>query len=418
MNKIISVAKWEFLEKIKTRAFLISMIVTPVIIIAFAIMPTLLENHETDVTKLVGVVDKSETYFSGLQEKLKEEKLSGDLPRYVLVNLTPDSQATNNGNEDIVKYSDNKVFNDKVNSYLLIKNGGTDSVRLQWRSNSTANYKDIRNFEQAFNEVRIDLKFKKKGIDTSLKKYLSSQIAIQPIKINKEGEDKESDFLTVFFSSFVFIILLMIMIMSSGGMLVRSLLEEKSNRLIEILVSSCTPTQLLTGKILGLSMLNLFQIVIWTVIGIALTGAATISPEIFENIGLDLVYFVLGFIFYTGIFVGLGATATTEQEAQQFNSYISMILILPIVFAISAIQNPNSEIVHILSYFPLTTPSIMLLRLNISPVPLADILTTILILIISIFISIYLSSKIFKIGILSYGKRPTLRELINWIKEK
>ncbi|MGA8264258.1 MAG: ABC transporter permease, partial [Ignavibacteriaceae bacterium] len=382
------------------------------------IMPTLLENHETDVTKLVGVVDKSETYFSGLQEKLKEEKLSGDLPRYVLVNLTPDSQATNNGNEDIVKYSDNKVFNDKVNSYLLIKNGGTDSVRLQWRSNSTANYKDIRNFEQAFNEVRIDLKFKKKGIDTSLKKYLSSQIAIQPIKINKEGEDKESDFLTVFFSSFVFIILLMIMIMSSGGMLVRSLLEEKSNRLIEILVSSCTPTQLLAGKILGLSMLNLFQIVIWTVIGIALTGAATISPEIFENIGLDLVYFVLGFIFYTGIFVGLGATATTEQEAQQFNSYISMILILPIVFAISTIQNPNSEIVHILSYFPLTTPSIMLLRLNISPVPLADILTTILILIISIFISIYLSSKIFKIGILSYGKRPTLRELINWIKEK
>ena len=103
MNKIISVAKWEFLEKIKTRAFLISMIVTPVIIIAFAIMPTLLENHETDVTKLVGVVDKSETYFSGLQEKLKEEKLPGDLPRYVLVNLTPDSQATNNGNEDISK---------------------------------------------------------------------------------------------------------------------------------------------------------------------------------------------------------------------------------------------------------------------------------------------------------------------------
>ena len=222
----------------------------------------------------------------------------------------------------------------------------------------------------------------------------------------------------MFFSSFVFIILLMIMIMSSGGMLVRSLLEEKSNRLIEILVSSCTPTQLLTGKILGLSMLNLFQIIIWGLIGIALTGAATISPEIIENIGLDLVYFVLGFVFYTGIFVGLGATATTEQEAQQFNSYISMILILPIVFAISAIQNPNSEIVHVLSYFPLTTPSIMLLRLNISPVPLADILTTILILVVSIFISIYSSAKIFKIGILSYGKRPTIRELINWIKEK
>jgi ABC-2 type transport system permease protein len=95
-----------------------------------------------------------------------------------------------------------------------------------------------------------------------------------------------------------------------------------------------------------------------------------------------------------------------------------MILILPIVFAISAIQNPNSGIVHILSYFPLTTPSIMLLRLNISPVPLSDIIITISILIVSIIISIYLSSKIFKIGVLSYGKRPTLKELINWVKEE
>ena len=418
MNKILAVAKWEFIEKLKTRAFLISMIVTPVIIIAFALLPTMLENHESENTKLIGVVDKSGLYFNDLLEKLKREKLSGDLPRYVLVNLTLDSTTTNYGIEELLKYSDNKVFNDKVNSYLMIKYGSTDSVQLQWRSNSTANYKDINNFEKAFNEVRIDLKFEKEGIDTSFKKYISSQVPIQPIKISKEGKDKESDFLTVFFSSFVFIILLMIMIMSSGGMLVRSLLEEKSNRLIEILISSCTTTQLLTGKILGLSMLNLFQIVIWGLIGIALTGAATISPEIFENIGLDLVYFVLGFVFYTGIFVGLGATATTEQEAQQFNSYISMILILPIVFAISAIQNPNSEIVHILSYFPLTTPSIMLLRLNISPVPLADILSTILILIVSIFFSIYFSSKIFKIGILSYGKKPTLRELMTWIKEK
>jgi ABC-2 type transport system permease protein len=418
MNKILSVAKWEFLEKIKTRAFLISMIVTPVIIIAFALAPTMLENHESESTKLVGIVDESGKYFAGLQEKMKEEKLPGDLPKYVLVNITPDTLPANEETGQLIKISDNKVFSNKINSYLLIKYGGTDSVQLQWRSNATANYNDISNFEKAFNEVRIDLKFKNENIDPSLKKLFTNQVSIQPIKITEEGKDKESDFLTVFFSSFVFIILLMFMIMSSGGMLVRSMLEEKSNRLIEILVSSCTPTQLLTGKIFGLSLLNLFQITIWGLIGIALTGAATISPEIFENIGLDLVYFVLGFVFYTGIFVGLGAIATTEQEAQQFNSYISMILILPIVFAISAIQNPNSGIVHILSYFPLTTPSIMLLRLNISPIPLSDIIITILILLVSIIISIYLSSKIFKIGVLSYGRRPTLKELINWVKEK
>ncbi len=413
MNKIFSVAKWEFIEKVKTKAFLISMIITPVIIITFTVLPTLLGSQKSETTKVIGVVDKSGLYFDGLKEKIFRVKLSNNLPGYVLVNLTPEK----NDSVKLQKYADEEVFSHKISGYLFIRHGGTDSVSIQWRSRSTANFKDIRTFEQAFNEVRIDLKFKQEGIDTSLKKYISNQVDIKPIKITKGGKDTESDFLTVFFSSFVFIILLMIMILSSGGMLVRSLLEEKSNRLIEILVSSCTPTQLLTGKIIGLSLLNLFQMFIWSLIGIALAGSITISPEAFANIGLDLVYFILGFVFYTGIFVGVGSIVTTEQEAQQFTSYISMILVLPIVFAITALQNPNSELVQILSYIPLTTPSIMLLRLNISPIPLWDILTTIFILIISILISIYIASKIFKIGILSYGKRPSVRELINWIWE-
>lgn len=131
-----------------------------------------------------------------------------------------------------------------------------------------------------------------------------------------------------------------------------------------------------------------------------------------------LVYFLTGFLFYTALFVGFGSIVTTEQEAQQLTGYISMVLILPIVFAVTAIQNPASSIVHILSYFPLTTPSIMLLRLNVSPVPPGDIIITLGIMIISILVTIYLTAKIFRIGILSYGKRPSLKELANWLKEK
>jgi ABC-2 type transport system permease protein len=131
-----------------------------------------------------------------------------------------------------------------------------------------------------------------------------------------------------------------------------------------------------------------------------------------------IIYFILGFIFYTGIFVGIGAIVTTEQESQQVTSYLSIILVLPVVFSITAIQSPNSEFVKILSYIPLTTPSIMLLRFNVSQVPAGEIILTLIILIISIFISLFLAAKIFKIGILSYGKRPSIRELYNWIKTK
>jgi len=414
MNKTFAVAKWEFLEKIKTKAFVISMIMTPIIIIAFTVLPTLLSTQEETSTKVIGIIEATNTYFPLIKQRTEAVKLDNKLPRYVLINLND----TNKTNKELLSKADKEMFNNKLNSCLFIKNALTDSVSLQLRSKNTVNFRDIRFFEQTFNKIRIGLQLQSAGIDTSLMSYIESNIDITPIKISEEGKESESDFLIVFFSSFVFIILLMMMILSSGGMLIRSLLEEKSNRLIEILVSSCTPQQLLTGKILGLSALGLFQMAIWSLIGIALVGSATVPLTVFEHLPLMLLYFLAGFIFYTALFVGFGSIVTTEQEAQQLTGYISMILILPIVFAVTAIQNPNSTIIHALSYFPLTTPSIMLLRLNVSPVPFYEIITTLGILIISILITIYLTAKIFRIGILSYGKRPSLKELANWFREK
>ena len=414
MNKTFAVAKWEFLEKIKTKAFVISMIMTPIIIIAFTVLPTLLSTQEETSTKVIGIIEATNTYFPLIKQRTEAVKLDNKLPRYVLINLND----TNKTNKELLSKADKEMFNNKLNSCLFIQNALTDSVSLQLRSKNTVNFRDIRFFEQTFNKIRIGLQLQSAGIDTSLMSYIESNIDITPIKISEEGKESESDFLIVFFSSFVFIILLMMMILSSGGMLIRSLLEEKSNRLIEILVSSCTPQQLLTGKILGLSALGLFQMAIWSLIGIALVGSATVPVTVFEHLPLMLLYFLAGFIFYTALFVGFGSIVTTEQEAQQLTGYISMILILPIVFAVTAIQNPNSTIIHALSYFPLTTPSIMLLRLNVSPVPFYEIITTLGILIISILITIYLTAKIFRIGILSYGKRPSLKELANWFREK
>ena len=414
MKKTLAVAKWEFMEKIKTKAFIISMVITPLIIIAFSILPTLLSTQETTTTKIVGIIDPTAAYFLNIKAKLAAEKLPDKLPRYVVVNMTEENKSV----QQMVKDADKEILNNKLNSCLFIKNGLTDSVSLQLRSKSTVNFKDIRILEQTFNEVRVDLKLQSSGIDTSLMSFINADANITPIKISKEGKESESDFLVVFFSSFIFIILLMMMILSSGGMLIRSLLEEKSNRLIEILVSSCSPMQLLGGKILGLSALGLFQMIIWTAIGISVVGFAPVPIQAFDHLPLMIIYFLTGFLFYTALFVGFGSIVTTEQEAQQLTGYISMILILPIVFAVTAIQNPGSTIIQILSYIPLTTPSVMLLRLNVSPVPAYEIITTIAILIFSILVTIYLTAKIFRIGILSYGKRPTLKELAGWLKEK
>ncbi|GAB4298092.1 MAG: ABC transporter permease [Ignavibacteriaceae bacterium] len=413
LKKVFTVAYWEYNEKIKTKAFILSMIITPMIIIAFALLPTLLSDQEDDRTRMIGLLEPTNTYFFHLNQELQNYFLTSGQPLYILTNLYKPNLSI----DSIKKSADRGLISGELDGYIYIADAGTDSVRYEYRSKSLGNFRDLRNIEDAVNKVRIKLALRDEGVNPEVAAVLLKDVNLNQIIIEKSGKESESDFMLVFFSSFIFIILLMMMVIYSGQMLVRSLLEEKSNRLIEILISSCSTDELLSGKILGLSMLGLTQIFIWAMIGIALTGQV-IPPEAFNNVLPMLVYFILGFIFYTTIFVGIGSIVSTEQEAQQVTSYLSLMLMLPVVIAVPAIQNPESVLVKILTYIPITLPSVMLLRFNISEVPLWEIISTILIMLVSISLSVYFSSKIFRIGILSYGKRPSIKVILKWLKEK
>ncbi len=413
MKKIFEVARWEYVEKIKTKTFILSLILTPAILIMFSVAPTLLSDQDVSNTKAIGIIDTSGYYVSGMKEKLGTYKIENEQPNYLLVNLNAKNQSI----DELKKSSDKKVINRHLEGYILILNAGTDSVSLSYRSTSLGNMRDISRFEAAFNELRIKRRLDKENVKPYILDFISKSIEINQIKIEESGRETKNDFLLTFFSSFIFIMLLMMMILYSGGMLIRSLVEEKSNRLIEIIISSCTPNELLSGKILGLSALGLTQIFIWIIIGITLAGSEVVPFEAFHNVLPILVYFVLGFIFYTSLFVGIGSIVTSEQEAQQITTYLSFLLVLPIIFVLPALENPNAFYIKILSYIPFTLPSFMMLRLNISPIPEWEILSTILIMIISIYLMIGFSAKIFRIGILSYGKRASLKELIQWLKE-
>jgi ABC-2 type transport system permease protein len=414
MKKIFEVARWEFMEKVKTKTFIISLILTPAILILFSIAPTLLTEQEVSYTKTIGIVDTSGLYINGIKSELSKFTIDRNQPNYLLINLTSKDISL----EELKKSADQDVIDEKIEGYLLITRAGTDSVLVNYRSKSLSNLKDIKRFETAFNDTRVKLRLDKENVNPDLLDFISNSVEINQIKIAAGGKETANDFLITFFSSFVFIMLLMMMILYSGGMLIRSLVEEKSNRLIEIIISSCTSNELLTGKILGLSTLGLTQILIWFIIGISLAGTAIVPMSAFSNVFPILIYFILGFVFYTSLFVGIGSIVTSEQEAQQITTYLSFLLVLPIIFVLPALENPDIFYIKILSYIPLTLPSFMMLRLNISPVPIWEILSTILIMLISIYLMIGISSKIFRVGILSYGKRPTLKELMLWLKEK
>ncbi len=415
MKKILTVAKWEFLEKVKTKAFIISIILTPTIVIFFSLAPTLLSGKESDTTKVIGIVDTSGIYYHPMDESLDKYRIEKNQPAYILISLSAGEDHKNIDSLRIIADAD--VLNGKVEGYLLVNNGGTDSVSAEYRTKSVSNFKDTQKFTEAFNTARIKSRLEAEGISSKIMDYISRNVDIKSVKLEETGKANRNDSLTTFFTAFIFVMLLFMLIMLSGQMLVRSLVEEKSNRLIEIIISSCSADELLTGKILGLGALGLFQVLIWGLIAVALLGASLIPFTALNNILPMLIYFLLGYVFYTAIFVGIGSIVTTEQEAQQITTYLSFLLLLPIVLILPVMENPNSILIKILSYIPLTLPTAMLLRLNLTPVPIIIQVITSAIMLVSIYVAIKFAGKIFRIGILSYGKRPSLKELGEWIRE-
>ena len=151
MNKILTIAKWEYLEKIKTKIFIISLIITPIIIIMFSILPTLLADKEGQRTKLIGVVDYSDIYFNRLSFELEKFRIDDAQPYYIFLNLTDKNKTM-----DLVKAeADSSVMQNRYEGYLLIHHGNTDSISVQYRSQSIGSFRDIRRFEDVINKIRI-----------------------------------------------------------------------------------------------------------------------------------------------------------------------------------------------------------------------------------------------------------------------
>ncbi len=413
MKKIIAVAKWEYLEKVKTKTFIISLVLTPIIIISFSILPSILFREEAPNVEVIGVIDTSGIYFEGLENELSKYLLPDGKKNYVLIDLSFKYKNF----EELLSTANKNIQRNLIEGCLVLYNPLSDSVYAEYRSRSIGNFKNVGRFEDALSSIRLKKKLEQEKIDTKIIQYFQEKVIVEQLKVEKGGKVTDQDFLTTFFVSIIFILLLMMMVVYSGQMLVRSMIEEKSSRLIEMLISSSTPDELLTGKIIGLSMLGLTQIFIWLLIGISLVASALVPAAAFNNVLPMLIYFILGFLFYSSLFVGIGSTVNTEQEAQQITTYLSLILMLPVVIAMPAIQNPDLLVTKIFSYIPLTTPTVMLLRLNVESVSDLEILLTLSILLFSIIIVTKLSAKIFRIGILSYGSKPSIKEILQWIKE-
>jgi ABC-2 type transport system permease protein len=411
---MLQVARWEYVEKIKSKAFIISLFLTPLLMIGMGVLPTLLANRPDTESKVIGVIDQSGEVISPLQQKLNERyTLPDGEPNYVL------RQISGTPTDDLVflkHYADGLIAAENIEGYLVIGKSILTDSSFDYRSQQVGDFQLISRLEKSIQEIIVEKKLSAHGVSASFAKELTNSIQIRTIKLSKSGQEEESGFEKVFLTSYVFMMMMFFLIITSGQLLVRSMLEEKTNRVVEVLMSSSSANDLMGGKILGLSALGLTQIGLWAVIGIAVSLKFTITMIPLGGALILLLYFVIGYVMYAAIFVAAGAPVSTEMEAQQIFGYLVMILVIPIVMTIMIIREPNSMIATIFTYIPLLTPLMMAIRIPLQMPPIIEIVTSLLLLTVCAVGAVWVAGKIFRTTILSYGKRPSLNELWKFIK--
>lgn len=263
-------------------------------------------------------------------------------------------------------------------------------------------------------------------LDPALRERVADPIDFTLVALEEEGEAEGGPLnivLNLMVPYFLGILLVMTIFVTSGYLL-QGVAREKTSRVMEIILSSVTARQLLAGKVLGLGALGLTQIVIWMLSSVALSGGALgllgVALPLLSRphiLILGLVYYVLGFLVYAVLMGGVGALGTTQQESQQLAGIFSLMAGIPLMMAGFMFSNPNITFVRVLSWFPLTAPTMMLLRLPMAEVPMVDIVGSILMLIITIPAVLWAGSKVFRMGLLMYGKRPSVRQVLRALRQ-
>lgn len=413
MKKTFIVAQWEYLEKVKSKAFLIGLFLTPMIMVGVGILPGLLAGKEDSETKVVGILDPSGEFGSLLAKRLEGYKLSNGDPNYLVRVLG----GSGSDLDSVSRAADQAVASGELDAYIVLPSGS--DTTCEYHSRAAGDFRLMARLQEHLRAILAERRLVKRGIDPDIVRELDVPLNIKAVKVTATGEKEETGFVETFFSAYIFVMAMFFLIFTSGQLLVRSVLEEKSNRIIEVLVSSCSSSELMAGKVLGLSAMGLTQMGFWALVGLAAVsqfGSAVLPPV--EHILLMAVFFILGYLFYSAIFIAFGTPVTTEQEAQQISGYLVLFVILPVVLVIPVMKSPDAAWVKILTFIPVLTPTFMALRIPVQMPSITEVVASIVVLALSTYVMMMVAARIFRVAILATGKRPSLKELLHWATER
>lgn len=432
MNKILIIIQREFLKRVRTKGFIILTITMPFIMAALVFVPLWLSSIENDEQQKVAVIDPTGVYAKALkasksfafsaQPVITEEMRSEDSPYDAVVAISGD----------------------------LVKNNG--KVTIYSHKEIPGNLLDY--IQSKLNETVQKQKLEATGI-AGLDKIIDDvqrDVNMKTVKWSKEGDEQASSTYVAIIVGGIFTLLIYIFVITYGGMVMQSVIEEKTNRIIELLVSSVKPFQLMMGKIIGVMLVGIAQMALWGVmLSIIMTVASVgfgvsqaqsmaagqpMSPSMMSmsqdtqeiltaivnlpylEIGLMfIIMFIGGYLLYSSFFAATGASINEQEDANQFVVPITMITLFGLYAAMYSIENTDGPLAFWASLFPLTSPIVMMIRIPFG-VPLWQEVLSIALLYASALLMVWIGSKIYRVGILMYGKKPSIKEIIKWMRYK
>ena len=397
MNSTLKVAKWEIQRNIKNKAFLISILLTPLIMLFFAFIPTLLTKLETDKPFDLYIVDNL-----GIHDNISESSPIGNI-NFVF----------SNEDRQQLEY---KVSGNRDQGFVILDNTALENGLITIYTDSEG----VGNLAPAYGTLQSalnDYKLKTLALSESQIEYINQpwNISITPLKTKSEKSTHERAVPAIFAGILYF------SIFTSGTMSFQSAIQEKKDKMVELVLSSIKAEELMRGKILGYFALGLVQVGVWLLFGIPLAQIYFKIPVLQYLLVPEIVpmaFFALaGYLMFSSIFVALGATMEDAQSGSSFQGMIFLIPMLPVFVIGPIIANPSGIIALVGSYFPLTAPGVMLARLSISDnIPYWEVLISALILMVTIMLIMKLAGKLFKIAILMYGKNASFGEIIKWLR--
>ena len=427
MHNVFLFARREYLETVRKKSFIVMTILLPTLMFGFTVLPSMMMMKKSGEVQHIMIATSNPQFGEDVRNRFLTptddalKRLHSDRESANVRNF--DVQIDSNTSAEEEAALTTKVDTHQIDGYLWAPADALAQHKLSYRSRSTSDFTAIGALSGAVHDAILREALRTRGAATR-----EIEDALKPIDVDtkkvENGKVTDSGGAAIFFTAILLMVLLYTTIIMYGMSVMRSVLEEKNSRIFEVLLSAATPKQLMAGKILGAGAVGLTQIGIWT-LAAATFGAGSMITMGGEKFHLNLsvfnmmffgLFFLLGFILYSSIGAAVGSAVNSEQEAQQMQFLVLMPMIVSMVFLTPVATQPHSTLATVLSLIPFCTPLLMFIRIVVETPPFWQIGLSIVLLLGTIYLMLSICSRIYRVGILMYGKRPTLPEIMKWLK--